>query len=123
MVSCQLSVGVRTSKLGIVLVLMVVRKARFVPQKAQRPQTQTAACVDLYLNRSCFKVRTERTNEWLPVLRASSIERWRVAILPPRRIAWKLKTSLRLSHSQHWRPLQDLPVQSIRMIAVLRLGR
>ena len=39
-VSCRWVV--RTSKLGIVLVLMVVRKARFVLQNVQRPQTQTA---------------------------------------------------------------------------------
>jgi hypothetical protein len=43
---------------------------------------------------SCFKVRAKRTNEWIPVLRASSIQRWRVATLPPRRIARKLRTSL-----------------------------
>ena len=47
--------------------------------------------------RSCFKVRTKRTSEWIPVLRAASIQRWRVVALPPRRIARKLKTSLRMT--------------------------
>jgi hypothetical protein len=47
--------------------------------------------------RSCFKVRTKRTSEWILVLRASSIQRWRVVTLPLRRIARKLRTSLRMT--------------------------
>lgn len=33
--------------------------------------------------RSCFKVRTKRTSEWIPVLRAASIQRWRVVAGQP----------------------------------------
>ena len=47
---------------------------------------------------SCFKVRTKRTNQngYLSC-RPSSIQRWRVATLPPRRITRKLRTSLRMT--------------------------
>ena len=47
--------------------------------------------------RSCFKVRTKRTSEWMPVLRACSIQRCRAASLPPRRIVRKPRTSLRIT--------------------------
>jgi hypothetical protein len=65
--------------------------------------------------RACFKVRTKRTNEWIPVLRASSIQRWRVVTLPPRRIARKTKNQLAHDSEARAFPLQS--IDDLRLLA------
>jgi hypothetical protein len=48
--------------------------------------------------RSCFKVQTKRTSEWIPLSRASPIQGWRVVTLPPGAgLRRKLKTSFRVT--------------------------
>jgi hypothetical protein len=56
------------------------------------PLLHGSLTADFNAFRSCFKVRTKRTSEWMPVLRA--IQRCRVASLPPCRIARKPRTIL-----------------------------
>src|SRR5260370_6274511 len=66
--------------------------------------------------RSCFKVRTKRTSEWIPVLRACSIQRCRVVTLPPRRIARKPKTSLRMTAKPGHCRLRGLTICACRLV-------
>src|SRR6202022_1269448 len=58
--------------------------------------------------RSCFKVRTKRTSEWIPAFRAPSIQRRRVVPLPPTQDRSKTKNQL-----AHHSKARALPLESV----------